>query len=588
MAALDGLTVAHEAPTIHQSHAAPSWVSLRRGTDRGTDVRVTVTRRGLLCGLGALVGVGLSRSAAAIPLVVKAASDLRVEPRVSADGAVLTLLVRLVDDRAQRVPGARVTVTLVHDGVAAPSRAVLTDRMGEVRLDVPTDAEHRRFEIEARFEGDRVRHASHLRRAIDLDAPFVSANLELPPEGIALGVDPLVATVTVSLGEVVARSLANLPVALVLSSAEGSARVLTAGVTDAAGRVELTVEASEFRAAGAYALLPRVEVAPGHTLDGPVRALLVHSQVLVGVARAEDSSEGAVLVASVITPGRQPVVDAPLQLKAGARSLVGGRTDSRGAVRFVLPWSLFRDGELSVRAVFDPTAPWYGAAESAPLRVGSPEMRAVPAWWAASALGGAMVSLAGVHAFGSLRKRAVPPEAPATPSPAPRLPERDQVERVAVAGMKGCALHFRVLDRATGRDVEGVTLSYEGVEAAPLAPDGVLHLDAVRRVTFVLRAPGYAPREVPGDFVRPGQYNLQVAMRSWREELHERIRPSLGRVPQGVALRTPREALGAGAGAEALLGVVEVGCYGPENPSESEADRVASLVRLRDRGGAAR
>jgi hypothetical protein len=104
-----------------------------------------------------------------------------------------------------------------------------------------------------------------------------------------------------------------------------------------------------------------------------------------------------------------------------------------------------------------------------------------------------------------------------------------------------------------------------------------------------LSANGYAPRTLSGELQRAGEYHVRVPLRTWREELFERVRAWMRRAGAmgSPALPTPREVLASrsdDARAEALVTIVEEGTYGPAAPGPdvvARADAIAEELESR-------
>jgi hypothetical protein len=510
--------------------------------------------------------------ASAFPLRVVAASELRVEPRLSSDQRTLTLALRLRDDRGAALAGRVVRVRLRAESFPFYAEAVRTDARGEATAQVELRERFRVFQVEADFEGDGGASAAAFTTRLDLDVPFVEAELVVSPSGFELGAGPSVVTVWVRVGEVVARSARALPVALVLDAARGG-RTLAVGVTDGAGRAELRVAPEAFGRPGVHELVPRVEIGRGRTVDGAPRSVLVRARTVLGLARGPEDGLGVTLAARAEAVGAGPLRDAPVRLQVGERVLAGGRTDARGAVQFRVPWSALAQGSLSVRAMLDPTEPWLMESASVPVLLESPVAASVPWWWAVSAIAGALVALGLVALRERLRR-----VSPAPASVATKPPPREGLEREATGVSEALALRVIVTDRTTGAPLPEARCGVEG--EGPLQPGETL--GGVRpghALTVRVEAAGYAPRRVPVQLGASGRYVLRVALRTWREEVFEVLRPLLRRRAAGGVLPTPREALRGHDAAHVVTLVQEVErhCYGPVAPAAVEVDQVLAL-----------
>ncbi len=135
-----------------------------------------------------------------------------------------------------------------------------------------------------------------------------------------------------------------------------------------------------------------------------------------------------------------------------------------------------------------------------------------------------------------------------------------------------------VTDRTTGAPLPEARCGVEG--EGPLQPGETL--GGVRpghALTVRVEAAGYAPRRVPVQLGASGRYVLRVALRTWREEVFEVLRPLLRRRAAGGVLPTPREALRGHDAAHVVTLVQEVErhCYGPVAPAAVEVDQVLAL-----------
>lgn len=510
-------------------------------------------------------------AAAAYRLNVVAASELRLEPSVRAGAASLAVRAHLRDDRG--APLARRAVRLVFRGagIADLEREAVTDANGDASATVEVGAS-RTLVVEGRFAGDSTAAGARARIEVDLDAPFVTPELLVPGEGVAFESASFEAVLTVRVGQVQTIAPGRLAVEVSQALDGGRRRSLVAGETDATGRAVLPVAPARFGWPGTVRLVPRVDLGGGRVVEGVGRELLVRGRTSLSLLRAaprDDDGDGVTLHGALILSGGAPVPNAAVRLLRGDRTLVAARTDARGAFSVrVGPESLGEPG-VEVRAVFEPTEPWYLGAESGPVALTEPAPPPIRWTWAATPLALAVLAIAWI----SLRCK--PIEAPV--APAPRPVGTDHVERVAVSA-SGVRLRVTVVDRATGERVAGARVRLG--DGAWRDDDGeAIALEGAKSLELRVEAEGFAPRAVAIELSRPGEYRVQVAVRSWREELFARVRPWLAPARGGEAPVTPREAAEAGGGALAtLVAHVERGSYGPEVPDAKAVQRADDLA----------
>lgn len=521
-----------------------------------------------------------SAPAEAYRLNVVAASELRLDPAVPAGTSALTVRVHLRDDRG--APLARRAVSLRFQPAGQGDRAeeLRTDDNGDgvARLDV---GRSRRVRVSGTFAGDSTAASARGEIDVDFDAPFVTADLLLPGEGVTLGEGSVEAIVTVRVGEVQTLSPARLAVELSqVLDASGRRRSLAAGATDAAGRVSLVFPVTRFGAPGAVRIVPRVDLGRGRVVEGAGRELLVRARTAISLLREDDDGderEGARLYGAVVLAGGAPVPGAALRVTRGERTLAAARADDQGHFRVRLGPEVLSEAGVSVRALFEPPEPWFIASESPELEVTPPSPP--PIHWAWGAVPLALAALA--VGWISLRRKEI------EPTSVPQAPPlgADQVLRVARPTAAGVTLRVVVVDRATGRPVRGARArlddgAWAEVSEVPLPWEG-----AQGACQLSLQAEGFAPRSLRVPLPEPGEYRVQVAMQTWREALFARLRPWLESARRADALPTPRELTRGGAADEALrplVGMVERGCYGPQPPGPDElraADDIAEAAR---------
>jgi hypothetical protein len=436
--------------------------------------------------------------------------------------------------------------------------------------------------VDGRFTGDSTAAPTRADIDVDLDAPFVTPELVVPGEGVELGGAGFEAVVTVRVGQVQAVSPGRLAVEVSqVVDATGRRRSVAAGETDAAGRASLMVPAARFAQPGAVRLVPRVDLGGGRIVEGVGRDLLVRGRTALSLLRdaaAEGEGDGAALHGALVLTSGAPVAGAAVRLLRAERTVAAARTDARGHYVISVGADALGEAGVVVRAVFEPTEPWFVGAESLPLALTEPPPPPIRWTWTAAPL--LLAALASVVI--ALRRR---PAAPADAPPPPR--GQDHVVRVAV--VRGAHVHvvLRAVDRSTGAALAEARVRV-GDGASRRCDDGDLALPVGREASVIVEAEGFAPRAVTLDLSRPGELRVQVALRGWREELFARMRPWIDAARPSGALPTPREIDARGADLAALVAHVERGCYGPGAPGPAEVQAADALSEEARRGANAR
>lgn len=521
------------------------------------------------------------RAARPFTLRVLAASELRVEPRLSSDRASLTLAVRLQDDRAAPLKRRAITLSITSPGFDEQRVTLSLGDDGEASHSIAIVREQASVDVTAFYAGDGATAPRTTSIHVNLDAPYVTIDLLAPPDGVTLGGPPAPFVVTLHVGEVVMNFP---PRGQGVELREGD-RVIATGVTDVSGRVVLSVPTASLGAAGVHRVRA-VTSAQGERIEGPERAVLVRAESAISLVRiaGDDEASGVRLQGTLLASTGAPIADASVRVARGTVTLAGARTDAQGRFQVRLEPEVLAERGVTVRALYEPTEPWFGASESAPLELTTPPPPKIHWLWvvapaAVAALGLAVVL---VRARGQAQGEAqASPEAAST--------RWDVVEHVAPSVTGGLRVRFVVVDRATTRPVTEPMVRWGGDAEWKTVTGESVAVQAARRVEFELGASGYAPRKVTGEFSRPGEYVVRVQLRTWREELFERARPWLRRAGAGAgALPTLREALKtrpATPRALAFVELVEEGCYAPENPDAKAVERAEELSSVVDPAG---
>ncbi len=401
----------------------------------------------------------------------------------------------------------------------------------------------RRVAVTGAWAGDSTAASARASIDVNFDAPFVTPELVLPGEGVTLGDDALEAVITVRVGEVQTLS-PGAPRGAALAGRRGGAgaavprrgRHRRRGARGAAG-----ARRTRFGPPGVARLVPRVDLGNGRVVEGVGRELLVRGRVAISLLRAEtaEEGEGVTLHGAVVLTTGDPVPNAALRIVQGERTLAATRADAQGGFRLVLGPEVLTEPGMSARAIFEPTEPWYLAAESPEVELTAPPTPPIHWSWGAAPV--ALAALAvGVM---SLRRRAVrrprrlrrrPPwrtTSRCSPTAPPARSACGSSRSIAPLGARVSGCRVRVDDGA-----------WQGVGAEPVAVG-----EGATVCQLTLEASGYAPRRLRMDLPRGGEVRVQVAMRTWREELFARIRPWLENARRADVLPTPRELSQAGA-----------------------------------------
>jgi len=516
--------------------------------------------------LGAVIIV-VGPAVAAFPIRVSTATELSLNPRVVGDRHSLSLTVLLRDDRRAAVEGRALTVSITGPGGLSVRRDERTDAQGECHVDTPIGPQADVLVADARFAGDERFAAATAHAEIDVDAPFVTVELSPPTTPLSTTAAPPPFNVRVNTGNAAWLSPRGLSVDLVSVGAI-PLREPVAGVTDDGGQAMLVVPVGVFPRAGIYTLRPRVEVRPGHAVEGAGRTVLVRADTTLTAALMSDRDDPrARLRGRLRTATDEPVAGAPIRLMRGDETVAAARTDPAGEFVFEIDLERTQLAGHFVRARFEPADPWFVPAESSPLRVG--EAPSPPIHWGWMAAPWALLALA---TLALAARRGVRPRAPTA---LPVEAKRDAVVRTGAAPGGVVEVVIEASDRSTGAALPGARYAPEGADERPAAtPTSVAR---GRSMTLVVSAEGYEPRRVELGRLGAGRHAVRVGMLSWREALFDRARPALTAAADGAVMPTPREAVGATlvAGQTApWVALVEHGAYGPEAPNAQSVHAV--------------
>lgn len=527
--------------------------------------------RALLAGAALLSSV----PARAFPIRVSTATELLIEPEVSADHERLDLSLQLRDDQRAGVAGAQLSVDVEAPPGFRARYPARTDQHGHAVVSVPLSDEAVTVVVNASYEPSERLAGARAHADIDLRSPYVTVELSDAPATLSLTAPPSDLHARVDPGHVRGLVLRDLPVGLSVSDGRDD-RIVAVGMCDASGVASLTLGRDAFRRAGVYQLRPRVEVVGGHPILGTARPVLVRVDTsLVAVLVSEPDDLHARVRGRLRTARDEPVPGAPVRLMHGDETVAAARTDVAGEFVFEVDLERASLAGALMRARFDPAEPWFAASESASFRVG--EAPAGPIPWGWTVVPWVALALAGL-AF-ALRRRPAP--TPAAPVP---VDERlDVVVRTAETVDGSAEFVVEPFDRSTGTPLTTATWRASDHDGAALPTSAVRPLTRGARVTIEVSLDGYEPRRVEVSRLSPGRHRVRVGMMGWREALFDRARPALVAArAESATMPTPREA-GGGPWVELL----EAGAYGPTAPDEGavrSVERALSSPRVSDDG----
>jgi hypothetical protein len=502
------------------------------------------------------VTISVGAPSSAFPIRVSTATELTLEPTVSPDRRDLSLAVHLKDDGGTPVENRTVDVRV--DGPAGLSlrSLVRTDANGDCVVRARLGPQAYQITVGASFAGDDRFAPAAARAELNTVEPFVTVELSAPPSALPLSAPPPSFDVRVDTGRVAALSSTGLAVDVV-SVESGRLRVIGAGTADATGLARVAAAPGAFPRAGIYHLRPRVEVRPGHPVEGAERHVLVRAETALAAAVVTESDNPRARIRGRLTsaPDR-PVGGAAVRLMRGDETVSAARTDAAGEFVFELDLDRAQLAGATVRARFDPADPWLGASESGALRVG--EAPSAPIHWAWMLAPWAM--LAAAAAALALRRRAPA----AAPESLPVDVKRDAVVRVGAAPDGVVELVVEAFDRSTGEALPAATYRAEGDGAGDERPSSeATTLARGQGLALLVRADGYEARRVAVARLGAGRHCVRVGLLGWREAVFDRARPALAVASDGAVMPTPREVGGA-----PWAAVIERGTYGPDAPGE--------------------
>lgn len=531
----------------------------------------------LVCGaLTLFVGLPVT----AFPIRVSTATELVLDPEVSANRQGLTLTVRLRDDQGVGVGGSAVSISIASQAGVPFTSQVQTDAEGRATVAAPLAPQMRVVQLAATFAGTERLASASAHAEVELDAPYVTVELLAPATPVALGAAPPTFIARVNTGHVVGLDADGLAVALTVVEPRGARRI-AGGVCDSSGQAFLAVGPDAFPRAGVYLLRPQVEVRPQRYVEGTGRTVLVRAETVLTAALVSEPDETRARVRGRLRATTdEPLPGAPVRLMRGDDTVAAGRTDAAGEFVFEVDTERTSLQGAAVRVRFDPAEPWFTPSESAALVFG--EAPAAPIHWAWTMV--PWLALALVGAATALRRRSTAAVVVGAPA---EVAAEGVVVRTGAAPDGAVEVLVEPFDRSSGAALLAATWRLVDPSDPPGNPTSTSVLLARgRSAVLEVSLAGYEPRRVELSRLASGRHRVRVGMLGWREALFDRARPSLlAASAEGAALPTPREAArstgAVGVGAS-WIGLLEGGAYGPAAPDGDAVRAVERALTMAD------
>jgi hypothetical protein len=437
----------------------------------------------------------------------------------------------------------------------------MLDSHGEVTVHLPIGQGVRVLRLFAQYEGGPETARAHVDTMIDVFGP-VTLQLTVPGT-VPFEQQGFDAVVDITTGG--GRSPARMAVVL-----RAEDRIIARGTSDTAGRVVLPVRVSELGAPGVHTLRAEHQLATILSASTPRRVVLRARTTLTAEVVTDDETNVTLMGGLVSASG--PIRQAPVQIQWRDRVVGAGLTDAEGTYRIALDPDVRSQPDVTVRAVYRPTEPWFEPSQSLPVQATAPRASSVGWAWVATP---AMIALALLGILRA-RRRKEPAERPSLV-----LPDGEVVERTADGPATVARIRLQVVDAVTLEPLDPASVNWNSPGRGVLLSDQEVDAPAGARFSAEVTVQGYAPRTISAELPGGGMYTVRVGVRTWREELFDRIRRWMRRSggASGRMLPTPREwaesrRSGVPGSARELIEHVELGVYGPV-PPDAEAIRHA-------------
>lgn len=518
------------------------------GSLRASKVRARLAPAVLLVLLGAA-------SSSARPLRVLVPTTIRVQPRWVADAAALEFTANLSDDREAPVRGT-VLLELTRGDGALERSEVPSGSSARVRLGPSRGA----LRVRASFPGDSAHAPAEQVVELDPTQPYVSLSLQGPSlqEFESAGMH-LVGNFQV--GELAPLGLRGLELAL---QVDGQARRVRA--IDGGGRAEFDLLTSELGAPGVHSLQLLWTHGEQTVLSPPRRVVLRANTALTLHVDAERS--GPLIATGALATRAGAIPNAPVQLLQGTTVLGAALTRSDGTYELSLAADTELEDQRPLFARFTPNEPWLRGSESTPVVLPATSAARLPAWAALGPLAFVLGALVWVTRRRGPRER----------------PEEEQesdaevsVDSQPLAAATESVLEVLLLDASTGRPLMGALLA-AGTASGPSASLHRLTLRKGERWEGSAQAPGYAPLSVQLGPLAPGAHRVRVRLRSWREEVVQRLRSWWRQRGLRGPMPTPGELLANAGKSKAWIEAITAGAYAPAAPDGATVEGVDTLA----------
>lgn len=496
--------------------------------------------------------------AGAFTLRVLAPTDLRVAPSVSADRSAVSFVVSMRDDQGTPISGAVRLDARRARGSIQQSVALRSDGQGS--LTVPVSRDDRAVDVRAQFAGDTTHAAATVELRVDLDAPFVTVQLQSVPAAVNVESQaPVEWIASVEVGRVALTSPLGWPVQFYLdNNPVGSSRA------DATGRASVRVEAQRFSTPGVHTVRAAAQLR-GTELWSAERRLIVRALTSVVVTPERDDRSGQLTLRGAVAWRGGGVAGATVRVESQQTLVAAALTDAQGSYELTIPPRALIAGARA-RVVFVPTTPWLSGAESAEFYLAPPAVPPVSWRYALAPLALGMLTFALLR----LRSR---PRASAAQS---EVVQDGAVLEALDASDDSPTLVVVVDDRASGERIESCTVTVDGVPAEP--GQGVA-VTVGASVKIVVEAQGYARRSLTVQVRRAGAQRLRVSLARWREAVFAVAREAMDAPIAPKAAPTLQEAAAnAPPAKKPLFTAAESAVYGPEEPGERALEQVRKLA----------
>ncbi len=504
------------------------------------------------------------------PIRIVAGSEIRIAPRLRGDRSALDVVVRVTDDHGAIAHG-QVELTSQQQGsvLHAVVQTAAIGANGQAQFVVrPDPTAPGVMLLHAEFHGSERTAQAEADARVDLDAPFITLGLRVPATS-NYGDPPVEAIVDVDVGEVVPLNPAGLEVGLRVDD-----RIVATGAAEATGRVAIRIPSADLGGPGVRTV--RAELQRGaDVLRSPARRIVVRAPTTLTLGRSSSTDRGATLVGALVTRAG-PVVGGAVQVVWNEQLLGAALTSDDGTFALQIDRDITVQPDVVAQAIFNPAEPWFGPSRSGRVRLTL--ARAAPVRWPVLAVPATLALM--LFALVAWRTRVRGRRVSLTP-PQP-LANAGSLAHVAERNDGIALIRTEAFDLATGTVLVPFTVEWR-IAGGEFRPGDEVRLEPSARFEVRVAAAGHAPRTLAATAGRASTYVLRIGLKSWREELFDRLRSWMaGRGAAGAAvIPTPTEALAdaePSPPARALVAFVESGVYGRDDPGEPDVTHADSLL----------